>query len=194
MNKKRQILVAGMGTPPAGRSERSTTRRSPSRMPAPTIESPSTRTKNVAAGRFTRSSFKSRISAEKALAFEGSRRPSGSRYCSAGDGNPAQHLAVTSGARFTHGASSCDLALQGSSLRSSGDPTPAARVHSPPKRSFFGAFPPISILLPLNSRRKLYHNTVLGIGVLFNSSLKLAAERVYVSEGHQNGLKNYFTW
>ena len=34
-------------------------------IPAPTIESPSTRTKYVAAGRFTRSSFRSRISAEK---------------------------------------------------------------------------------------------------------------------------------
>ena len=161
---------------------------------APTIELPLMRTKYVAAGRLTRSSFRSRISAEKASAFEGSRRPSGSCYRSAGDGNPAQHLAVPTGARFTRGASSCDLALQGSSLRSSGDPTPAARVHPPPKRSFFGAFPPIPILLPLNSRRKLYNNTVLGIGVLFNSSLKLTVERVYVSEGHQNGLKNYFAW
>lgn len=33
----------------------------------------------------------------------------------------------------------------------------------------------------------LYNNIVLGIGVLFNSSLKLAAERVYVSEENQNG-------
>ena len=55
-------------------SERSTTRRSPSRMPAPTIESPSTFTKNVAAGLFTNSSFKS----------------SGVSWCcSAGEGNPA---------------------------------------------------------------------------------------------------------
>ena len=43
-------------------------------MPAPIIESPSTRTKYVAAGRFTSSSFRS---------------SGGSRYCSAGDGNPA---------------------------------------------------------------------------------------------------------
>ena len=43
-------------------------------VPAPTIESPSTRTKYVAAGRFTRSSFRS---------------SGGSRYCSAGEGNPA---------------------------------------------------------------------------------------------------------
>ena len=130
----------------------------------------------------------------RASQAERKRAPSGFWYCSAGGGNPAQHLAVPTGTRFTRGASSCDLALQGSSLCSSGDPMPAARVHPPPKRSFFGAFPPIPILLPLNSRRKLYLNTVLGIGVLFNSSLKLAAERVYVNEGHQNGLKNYFTW
>jgi hypothetical protein len=29
----------------------------------------------------------------------------------------------------------------------SGDPTPAARVHPPPKRNFFGAFPPSQTLL-----------------------------------------------
>ena len=79
----------------------------------------------------------------RASQAERKRAPSGFWYCSAGGGNPAQHLAVPTGTRFTRGASSCDLALQGSSLRSSGDPTPAARVHPPPKRSFFGAFPPI---------------------------------------------------
>ena len=83
-----------MMSPFAGVRERSTTSRSLSRMPAPIIESPSTLTKNVAAGRFTSSSFRS---------------SGGSRYCSAGDGNPAHRHAAPSGASLRSRVPSASL-------------------------------------------------------------------------------------
>lgn len=71
-----------MTSPSLGFSERSTTSMSPSKMPAPVMESPPARTKNVAEGRLTQSWCKSRPR---------------SMYPCAGEGNPAETCSSKSG-------------------------------------------------------------------------------------------------